>query len=67
MHSLIELKKSYDKKKHEIKERLEGFKKIWEKSDEEIFAELCFCLLTPQSKARAADRAMKSLLEKKIS
>jgi N-glycosylase/DNA lyase len=63
---LSELKNCYEKKKPEIKKRLEYFKKVWEKSDEDVFVELCFCLLTPQSKARAADRAIKSLLEKKI-
>jgi N-glycosylase/DNA lyase len=63
---LPELKNSYEKQKSEIKKRLEGFKRIWERSDEDVFVELCFCLLTPQSKARAADRAIKSLLEKNI-
>ncbi len=63
---LCELKDSYEKKKPEIKKRLEDFRKVWERSDENVFIELCFCLLTPQSKARAADRAIKSLLEKKI-
>ena len=66
MHSMIELKKSYQKKKIEIKERLQYFKKIWNKSDEDIFAELCFCLLTPQSKARAADRAIKNLMKNNV-
>ncbi|MDI6826152.1 MAG: N-glycosylase/DNA lyase [Candidatus Aenigmarchaeota archaeon] len=66
MRSLNELKNSYEKKKSEIKERLEDFKKVWKKSDEDVFVELCFCLLTPQSKARVADRAIKSLLEKNI-
>ena len=60
------MKKSYQKKKLEIKERLEDFKRVWNRSDEEIFAELCFCFLTPQSKARAADRAIKSMIEKKL-
>jgi N-glycosylase/DNA lyase len=63
---LSELKNSYEKKKSEIKKRLENFKRVWEKSDEDVFIELCFCLLTPQSKARAADRAIKSLLEKNL-
>jgi len=63
---VFELKKSYEKKKCEINKRLENFKKVWEKSDKDIFVELCFCLLTPQSKARAADRAIISLLEKNI-
>jgi len=61
-----ELKNSYNKKKSEIKKRLEIFKKVWEKSDEDVFVELCFCLLTPQSKAIAADRAIKNLVEKNI-
>ena len=66
MHSLLELKKSYQKKKSEIKQRLKGFKKVWNKSDDKIFAELCFCLLTPQSKARAADKAIRSMMKKNI-
>ena len=36
---------------------------MWNKSDEEIFAELSFCLLTPQTKARAADMAIKHLVK----
>jgi len=63
---LPKLKNCYQKKKTEIKKRLEDFKKIWEKSDEDIFVELCYCLLTPQSKAKAVDRAIKNLLEKNI-
>jgi N-glycosylase/DNA lyase len=63
---MIELKKSYQKKKREIKERLEDFKRIWKKSDEEIFTELCFCLLTPQSKARVADRAIKNMVKEDV-
>ena len=66
MRPLIELKDSYEKKKAKIKERLEDFKKVWKKSDEDVFVELCFCLLTPQSKAKAVDRAIKSLLKKNI-
>lgn len=66
MHSVFELKKSYEKKKSEIKERLLDFKKVWNKSDEKIFTELCFCLLTPQSKARAADRAIKNLIKNNV-
>lgn len=65
MFKLIEdLKNSYKKKKIAIKQRLEDFKR--ERSEEEIFAELYFCLLTPQSKARAADKAIRIMAEKKI-
>ena len=50
---------AYRKKKSHIKKRLkefEGFQK-----DEDLFAELAFCLLTPQSKAVSCDRAVKEL------
>lgn len=50
---------SYETKKKEIKNRLKEFKR--KKSDKKIFSELCFCLLTPQSKARICDRAIKKL------
>jgi len=60
--ALLNLKNSYKKRRSEIKERLGDFKKVWEKSDEDIFAELCFCLLTPMSRARAADEAINRLL-----
>jgi len=66
MISTLYLKRSYEKKKHEIKKRLEDFKKVWNRSDEEIFVELCFCLLTPQSKARAADRAIKNMIKNNV-
>ncbi|MFH0949034.1 MAG: N-glycosylase/DNA lyase [Candidatus Aenigmatarchaeota archaeon] len=44
------LKKAYEERKNTIKGRLEEFKKV--KSDDDIFSELCFCLLTPQSRAK---------------
>ena len=44
-----ELLNEYGKRKEIIKLRLEDFKKI--KSDD-LFYELCFCLLTPQSRAK---------------
>jgi len=66
MVSILDLKKSYQRKEREVKQRLQDFKKVWNRSDEKIFAELCFCLLTPQSKARAADRAIKNLIKNNI-
>jgi len=44
-----------------IKERIEEFKRMMRKSDEDIFAELCFCILTPQSKAKNCWEAIESL------
>ncbi len=56
------LLKSYESRKSSIKQRLKEFKQP--KNDEEIFAELCFCLLTPQSKAKLCWRAIEKLKEK---
>jgi len=56
-----ELLKDYSKKKKEIKYRLLDFKEIYKKSDNDIFAELCFCILTPQAKAVVCDEAINRL------
>lgn len=50
---LQQLKRRYRLKKKDILARLEEFQSVWaECDDEEIFTELAFCILTPQSKAR---------------
>ncbi|MFN4226812.1 MAG: N-glycosylase/DNA lyase [Candidatus Ratteibacteria bacterium] len=49
MEEIKTLKKLYKNLMPQIEKKLKEFKK--NKNDEEIFAELCFCLLTPQSKA----------------
>lgn len=51
----------YKKRKREIKNRLAEFRKVQNSGDKEIFSELCFCLLTPQSKAVSCDRALQGL------
>ena len=56
----------YKKKKHQIKNRLREFKNINKGSGKEIFAELCFCLLTPQSNARHCDKAIQELKNKDL-
>ncbi|MBI2668085.1 DNA lyase, partial [Candidatus Woesearchaeota archaeon] len=53
-----ELLEEYSRKKEIIKSRLDDFKNI---KEEEIFYELCFCLLTPQTSAKAADRCIQEL------
>ena len=53
----------YEAKKGAIKARLAEFRKVLEKSDDDVFAELCFCLLTPQSKAKMCDKAIQRLKE----
>ncbi|MCS7135632.1 MAG: N-glycosylase/DNA lyase [Nitrososphaerota archaeon] len=58
--------KIYEEKRKEIEERLKEFKDMLQKSDEDVFAELCFCLCTPQTRARAADAAISSMRAKNL-
>lgn len=47
-----------------IEERLEDFRRLWDEGSEtDLFAELVFCLLTPQSKARVCWDAVVSMRE----
>lgn len=65
--SIIGIKKIYSDKKEEIKSRLEEFKQKLKIGDEkDIFAELVFCILTPQSKAKVCWSAVEKLLKKKL-
>ena len=48
----------YEKRKDIIKNRLDDFSKV---KGEDIFYELCFCLLTPQTSAKAADKCIQEL------
>ncbi len=61
---LNEIKILYEERKEEIEKRIEDFKK--EKSKEEILAELIFCILTPQSKAKFCWYGAKNILGKKL-
>jgi N-glycosylase/DNA lyase len=64
-NAIKEIKKLYHPVQDEIKSRLKEFKKLWEKGNErDIFTELTFCLLTPQSKAKSCDLAVKDLVDK---
>lgn len=59
-----EIEKIYKEKQKDIEKRLKEFKEIWEKgSNEDIHAELSFCILTPQSKAVNAWKAITTLKE----
>ena len=59
------LRQSYFDVRDEIKRGLDGFKKLWQTGgDDEIFAELVFCMLTPQSKAKVCWRAVENLIRK---
>ncbi len=56
-----ELFKEYKTKKKLIKDRLKDFSNIGKGNTREIFSELCFCILTPQSSARRCDEAIQEL------
>ncbi len=60
-----ELIQRYKKLKTKIVKRLNEFKNLWKtKDDEKLFCELCFCLLTPQSKAKICWDAVVRLKDK---
>jgi len=61
-----ELVECYNKRKEEIKKRLGEFRDFWNSSEEDIFAELCFCLCTPQSKARTCDAFIRRVKKNKL-
>lgn len=52
---------TYNQKRKAIKARLNEFRKVGALEDKDIFAELCFCILTPQSRAVLCDKAIKEL------
>ena len=66
--NLVEkLKKTYFSLQDEIKARLDEFKRTWDKGNEEdIFTELIFCILTPQSRARSCWNSVQSLLVRNL-
>ncbi len=49
-----ELKSLHKAREKIIRERLREFRETGKDSDERILAELCFCICTPQSKAKSA-------------
>ncbi|MDP3730069.1 MAG: N-glycosylase/DNA lyase [Candidatus Omnitrophota bacterium] len=60
------LLEEYKHKKGDIRKRLREFRKIGKGSAEDIFTELCFCILTPQSNARQCDKAIQELKKKRL-
>lgn len=63
----MKIKDDYNFLKNKIIKRLNEFKKVLkESSDEDIFAELTFCILTPQSKAKVCWAAVENLKNKKL-
>lgn len=59
--AIKQLVSEYKKRKSEIKNRLEEFSSLHKGRDEDIFQELCFCLLTANANALHCDKAIKEL------
>ncbi len=57
----------YSSIKNEIEIRLDEFTEVWEnESEENLFSELAFCILTPQSKAKMCWDSICTLKEKNV-
>ena len=62
-----ELLDLYRPVKGTIESRLRDFGEIWQNaSDEDLFRELAFCLLTPQSRARVCWAAIERMVDKSM-
>lgn len=65
--AIRELKELYSYRKGQTIRKLAEFRRRWETADEgDIFAELVFCILTPQAKARACWATVENLLNKNL-
>lgn len=64
--SLEKLRESYAARKSDIKSRLAEFDRVFDESDDRVFAELAFCLCTPQSKATQCWKAVDSLVRNNL-
>jgi len=64
--AISELKQFYEKQKDPVQKRLHEFRQVLERDDHDVFAELCFCLLTPQSSAKTCWAAITRLKEKSL-
>ena len=56
----------YRKIKKDISKAISGYKKAWRGTEKEVFAEMAFCILTPQSKAKNAWQAITTLVENNL-
>ena len=61
-----ELQTLYSEKRDAIQKRLQEFKEVLRNIDDDVFAELCFCLLTPQSSAKTCWAAVSRLKERSL-
>ena len=67
MNNIQNLKKTYIQIKPEIIKKINEFRSVWkDKSQKKIFAELIFCLLTPQSKATVCWNCVENIIKKNL-
>jgi len=64
MGKISELKKIYKHRRRAIALRLSEFDKLRDSGHDRFFEELCFCLLTPQSKAESCGQIISDLKKK---
>lgn len=64
--ALKQLRKTYLRRRPEIKKRLAQFRKIHKGKDEKIFSELSYCILTANANAIRCDEAIKELEKRKL-
>ena len=63
----FQVEKIYKEIKKDIEKRLEEYRETWKNGDNKaIFCELAFCILTPQSKARNAWKAITELRDSNV-
>jgi N-glycosylase/DNA lyase len=60
------LQRLYRERKEAIQKRLAEFRQVMQWKDDEVFAELCFCLLTPQSSAKVCWEAVTALKQRTL-
>src|SRR5256885_16603285 len=64
--SIQSLQALYQERKEAIQKRLAEFRHVMQWKDEEGFAELCFCLLTPQTPAKVCWEAVTALKKRTL-
>ena len=66
-NAVKEIKSIYLRIQNDIKNRLDSFEQLWASGSElDIYSELAFCLLTPQSKAKSCWPAVENLVENNL-
>ena len=65
-HRVEQLRELYQTRRDDIRKRLEEFRQVLDSSDEEVFGELSFCLLTPQSSAKTCWDAVLKMKEANV-